>query len=354
MKTVLHITEAFGGGVQTAIDSYMKSTKNTSIQHILLAKRRPQDDIGIDIHNKFQQVDIVEGNLFHFFMKAKTRVLELQPDIIHLHSSFAGFLGRFLPKGAGKIIYTPHCYSFERLDISPIKRAIYQNLERIGLSRIDVVAGCSLRECALAQKIGAKKAVYLNNYSEIQTPQVFHPRPPQKENFNAVIVGRVSAQKDPDFLLRTLPYLAETPESKQLKIHWIGGGDKKWTEDLEKAGVKVTGMLDHHEVIKTLESADLYLHTAAWEGMPLTLLEAAKLNIPIILRKISATKDFPYPFLVSSPEEMANAIIHFIRSPSKKSHQSALAFFNQEYTREKQRISLLHLYEENNKTAIDK
>lgn len=45
-------------------------------------------------------------------------------DIIHLHSSKAGFLGRivsFLLGKSKKTIYTPHAISFLRLDVSPKK-----------------------------------------------------------------------------------------------------------------------------------------------------------------------------------------------------------------------------------------
>ncbi|WP_332308953.1 hypothetical protein [Enterovibrio coralii] len=40
MKTVLHITEAFGGGIQTALCSYARSTAGDPIRHLLLARKR--------------------------------------------------------------------------------------------------------------------------------------------------------------------------------------------------------------------------------------------------------------------------------------------------------------------------
>lgn len=46
-------------------------------------------------------------------------------DIIHLHSSKAGFLGRivsFLLGKSSRTIYTPHAISFLRLDVSPKKK----------------------------------------------------------------------------------------------------------------------------------------------------------------------------------------------------------------------------------------
>lgn len=344
MKTVLHITEAFGAGIQTAIDSYVQSTQDSAIKHLLLARRRPQDDIGLKVNAQFHHVEMVEGNLLHFYLKAKQIIKIHNPDVIHLHSSFAGFLGRFLPKQHRQIIYTPHCYGFERCDISPLKRKIYHTLERFRLSSIDVVAGCSLRECALAKNLGAKQSLYLPNYANIQDALKIGKMPLIKQQFNVVIVGRISAQKDPEFLIQTMAHLSQYPESTQLKLHWIGGGDKNWTDTLEKCGVSVSGIVQHKEVIKALKNADLYLHTAAWEGMPLTLLEAAKLNVPMILRNIGATEDLPCPFLVRDPFEMAKEIIAFIKNPTDPRHQSALTLINQEFSLEKQKIALLRLY----------
>ena len=43
MKKVLHITEAFGGGVQTALYSYVHSSRSEPYEHSLLARARSND-----------------------------------------------------------------------------------------------------------------------------------------------------------------------------------------------------------------------------------------------------------------------------------------------------------------------
>lgn len=212
MKTVLHITEAFGGGIQTALCSYAKATREDPIRHLLLARLRPKDDTGMAVTSLFDEVQTVEGNLLAFYLAARRAVLTIKPDIIHLHSSFAGFLGRYLPKGKARMVYTPHCYAFERKDISDAMQSVYLRLETLGLSRIDVVAGCSERECELARELGAKRAVHLNNYAELDDAISGEPNPDGGEQLNIMLVGRVSAQKDPQFLLDTLQYLKAYPK----------------------------------------------------------------------------------------------------------------------------------------------
>ncbi|NMT03718.1 glycosyltransferase, partial [Vibrio parahaemolyticus] len=117
----------------------------------------------------FVQTKWVEGGLLQFIRDANHMIASLAPDVVHLHSSKAGFLGRFLKLGKARLVYTPHCYAFEREDISELARQIYKALEKVKLSKIDVVAGCSQRECDLAISIGAKHAELLNNYVSYQS-----------------------------------------------------------------------------------------------------------------------------------------------------------------------------------------
>ncbi|WP_332308952.1 glycosyltransferase family 4 protein [Enterovibrio coralii] len=273
--------------------------------------------------------------------------MQNQPDIIHLHSSFAGFLGRYLPKKNAKIVYTPHCYAFERRDISPFMQEIYMKLETMGLSRIDCVAGCSDRECELALELGAKKAFHLNNYAELDAELVDDEQAENEDAkaiYNVVVVGRISPQKDPDFLLETIAHLKQHPESKQVRLHWLGGGDAEMEKALRDAGVEVSGMIPHAKLMQRLKAADLYLHTAAWEGMPLTLLEAAKLKIPMVLRIIGATQHMHYPFMVSTPEAMAKQIVNFCHRPDHPDYQTSLDTINDNFSAEKQRSALHIVY----------
>ncbi|MDD1782176.1 glycosyltransferase family 4 protein [Enterovibrio sp. ZSDZ35] len=347
MKTVLHITEAFGGGIQTALCSYVRSTAEDPIRHLLFARKRKQDDIDLAFEELFSEVQTVDGSLLTFFKNARKAVLQTQPDIIHLHSSFAGFLGRYLPKGNAKIVYTPHCYAFERRDISPSIQRIYMTLETLGLSRIDLVAGCSKRECELALELGAKKAIHLNNYAEIDSISFTSgtaPKPNTHGPFNVVVVGRISPQKDPAFLLDTLINLQLYPEGRHVTLHWLGGGPPEMEKPLLDAGIKVSGMIPHTQLMQRLNDADLYLHTAAWEGMPLTLLEAAKLNVPMVLRIIGATQNLHYPFMVSTPEAMAKQIVNFCRRPDHPDYQQSLEAINATFSAEKQRAALNTIY----------
>lgn len=342
MKKVLHITEAFGGGVQTALYSYVHSSRAEPYEHSLLARARSNDMTNESSNHVFKQTKWVEGGLWQFMKDANALIAELKPDIVHLHSSKAGFLGRFLKLGRSRLVYTPHCYAFEREDISNFSRNLYKTLEKISLSKIDVVAGCSQRECDLAVSIGAKRAELLNNYVTYNSET--RARSPQKDKLKLVVLGRVAPQKDPQFLIETLAYLEPNHLNREFDITWIGGGDIELEDQLREIGITVTGMIPRNEVVNLLKSSDMYLHTAAWEGMPLTILEAAKLHLPMVIRSIGATKDLNYPFLAQTPQDMAKQLTHCINHYHDIDFNQYTVGLNEAFSEEKQRLALNSIY----------
>jgi hypothetical protein len=69
---------------------------------------------------------------------------------------------------------------------------------------------------------------------------------------------------------------------------WMGGGRVEDVTRLERAGVDVTGWIPHAEVGSRLVQSDVYLHTAAWEGFLLAVLEAVQAGVPTLVRPIAA------------------------------------------------------------------
>ncbi|CAM2931201.1 glycosyltransferase [Vibrio mytili] len=343
MKKVLHITESFGGGVQTALYSYAHSSRKEPFQHFLLARARQNDLTNDNNQSGFVDTYWVTGGLLQFLRDANQTIAKVQPDVVHLHSSKAGFLGRFLKLNNARLIYTPHCYAFEREDISSLARAVYKTLEKVRLSKIDIVAGCSQRECDLAISIGAKQAELLNNYVSYEGEERGN-RSNNSDTVKIVVLGRVAKQKDPLFLINTLQSLDTAALERNIEVTWIGGGNNELEQSLREAGVNVTGMLPRDEVVTKLKASDLYLHTAAWEGMPLTILEAAKLNLPMVIRTIGATKDLNYPFLAPTPEDMAKHITHCVNHYQEIDFQQYMTELNETFSEEKQCLALINIY----------
>src|SRR5690606_32152569 len=84
------------------------------------------------------------------------KIRKIKPDVIHLHSSKAGVLGRIAAKTfpKAKLYYTPHGYSFVREDISKKRKKLFWTIEKtISTLFGGITIACGDSEYELAKKI---------------------------------------------------------------------------------------------------------------------------------------------------------------------------------------------------------
>lgn len=122
-------------------------------------------------------------------------------DIIHLHSSKAGFLGRivsFLLGKSKKTIYTPHAISFLRLDVSPKKRKIFIAMEKFASFFGGKIVACSQSEKEAIEEQGIKNVTFINNGIK---PLQIEKKVNTSDKITIISVGRLSIQKILSFLM---------------------------------------------------------------------------------------------------------------------------------------------------------
>ncbi|MEU6772662.1 glycosyltransferase family 4 protein [Streptomyces sp. NPDC046759] len=349
---VLHVAEAWGGGVQTAVRDYVRSVPE--VRHLLLMSERVGCQVA-DTDALFEGVwRLPPGHLAR--VRAVGRLFrEVRPDVVHAHSSLAGGYVRLAPAvPTDRIVYTPHCYAMERGDLARYAAAAVQAVERVLSRRTGTVAGVSPREVELARSLRKRqRAVHVPNLVPRQEAAADTPRPgPQSQARTGegtglpprtvAAVGRLCAQKDPAF------FAEAAAEGRRLmpssNWFWLGGGDSVHRDRLERAGVTVTGWLDHSSLQRLLGQVDVYAHTALWEGAPMTLLEAVGLGRPVVARRIPALESLGLPGLVGTPRDLAAAAVAVLtHGPGEKSGRRLARLFA-ENTPERQRVILRYAY----------
>jgi glycosyltransferase involved in cell wall biosynthesis len=298
---VLHISLSHGGGVVSAINSYVANSDYC--EHHLLADSTNGFNIS-DLNNNFSSVTTVKRGIKKI-CHIREVVRDIKPDFVHLHSSFAGFYGRiFIPFG-NSLIYTPHCYSFEREDIGVFKKKLYLFVERFLSVRKCVVAACSPRELELANKTAFFNAK-LPNLLLINYDSSFSTwsKPEQGKTKSVVMIGRLCPQKDPLFFNNVVAKFKECSDF-EVDFVWIGDGDEIYIDVLKASSIKVTGWLNHSEVKDILLNSDLYFHSAAWEGCPMSLLEVSSIGLPFVSRNIKSISSLGVQLVGDTPEECA-------------------------------------------------
>ena len=320
---ILHITDAFGGGVITAIDTYVSFSNNC--EHYLLTSAPKFEKDNAEILNKFFSYDIqMSSNRLKAMKQINQAYRELNPDYVHLHSSFAGFYGRLLSIPSEKIIYTPHGYSFQRKDISIVLRKFFYVSEWIltKISKKSIIAACGPGEYKAASTM-SKDVVLLSNYADVPKNIIW-----KSNNIidkNICMVGRICPQKGIDFFIETYKILQKDSNIKY-KFVWIGDGDELLKKELIKNNIQILGWKKKNTVLEILSKQNVNFYTAAWDGLPISLLEASIIGLPLVVRETEAT-EFLSPLTYKTAKEAAKGIINICENKSDLSLNKKNKYF---------------------------
>lgn len=274
-KKILFIVEAMGGGVFTYIVDLANELVKTYDMYVAYAVRRQTPDNYRDYFDK--RISLIEVKNFgrsisptkdiKAFFEIKEIAGKAQPDIIHLHSSKAGALGRFAFNGRRiPLFYTPHGYSFLMKNHSAVKRMIYKAVETVCGKRACTTISCSEGEHQETLKLN-KKALYVNNgINEKKLERALRGIEVEEHPFTVFMLGRICYQKNPVLFNQVAEAMPE------VRFLWIGDGELR--EELKAPNIEITGWLDRKSALERAMSADVFLLTSLWEGLPISLLEA--------------------------------------------------------------------------------
>lgn len=314
---VVHVVDRLSGGVPAAVKAYIRNSPD-EIAHLIASpfvKGEPSSTWN-GVHAKHENLG--EGHAART-LRLRRLVKRLRPQVVHAHSSFSGFYARALPKGKNRnhlIVYTPHCYAFERRDIGLFRRGIFRVAEALLAKNTDIVAGCSAWETQRASRMTLFKgsAIFLPNVTSITlTPPVGESESAPGEGAHETTLrvagmGRLSRQKDPMYfsnVIQQLKFAGVTVDAR-----WIGDGDPEMRGFLEQNEIRVTGWLEESEVASELRELDLYVHSAAWEGFPIALLDAHSQDVAALARPIDALTALPEALTMTlPPDDLLRALL---------------------------------------------
>ena len=290
-RKILYIVEAMGGGVFTYIVDLTNELVNSYDIYIAYAVRKQTPENYkeyfdkrihlIEVKNFGRAIDPVKD--IAAFLEVKKIAAEVKPDVIHLHSSKAGAIGRIAFNGQIPLFYTPHGYSFLMENYKPIKRRMFRLIEAVCAKRNCTTISCSVGEHQESLKI-TKRATYVNNginITELQeiidkTEKVNHP-------FTVYTLGRICYQKNPalfNAIAESLP---------DVKFVWIGDGELR--KELTSENIEITGWADRITAIRYAVNADVFLLPSRWEGLPISLLESMYMKKVCVVSNIIGNRD---------------------------------------------------------------
>jgi glycosyltransferase involved in cell wall biosynthesis len=294
-KTIVHVTECFASGTYDVIKNLAVALNRLGASQIILFSRRPEtpNDFRENFPTGVEFIEVAPAKNTHLKflreLKAAIDVLLIRGvDIIHLHSSKAGFAGRvILATWAkhGDLYYSPHGLSF--LDRErPFKNFLFKSLERFaGLVKC-VPVGCGVSEAKILSLLTKQKSTMLENPVD---PVFFTVPMPAQQLRTVLSVGRVSRQKAPErFGALANGVRKNKPDANFV---WVGNGDEVLTQELSEADVEVTGWMTRSDVIVRYQQASIYVQTSRWEGLPISVLQAMAVGLPCVVMDAVGNRD---------------------------------------------------------------
>lgn len=248
-----------------------------------------------------------------------------RPDLLALHSTKAGLLGRFSKIGINvPTVFTAHGWSFTE-GISPGWASISRTLEKIAAPLADRIITVSDYDRRLALRAGIcskEKLVTIHN----GMPDAEHFSEPGKSPgpVKITMVARLDEQKDHDTLLSALSIL----KNYNWTLDLIGDGPREDVlrryADRLSLGKRVNFLGLRDDVEMLLAESHIFVLSTKWEGFPLSILEAMRAGLPVIASDVGgvpeAVKNCETGYLVPrmDSDALADRITSLLADPDQR------------------------------------
>ena len=329
----------FGGAQKYACD--IANSLGNDFDITIAFGQGQKEDLQKYINNpniKFKKLQFLTRNINMF--KDKLAFYEIfffcrknKFDVLHLHSSKAGFIGAIAGRLANikKIVYTVHGWVFKE-NLSNIKKHFYIFLEKFSAKFKDKIICVSKNdyELALKNKIATEKKLKLI-YNGIKTDTKFLGKQEAK-NFIFQLIKKQNPSISSDFDLSSLEVESNKAINKSIDLNEntkiigtisnlyknkginylisaakklnekytdlifivIGSGPKRKNLEnlISKNNLNNFYLLGNiPQASKYLKALDIFTLTSIKEGLPYTVLEALEAEISIIISNLDSNKE---------------------------------------------------------------
>ena len=234
------------------------------------------------------------------FISIVREIQRFKPNVIHTHTSKAGFLGRIASIISLQPSIRVHTFHGHLLSgyFGPVKTWLVVLAEKVlALFTHELLAvGTKVRQDLLDAGIGS-----LDKFGVMPPGLAISPLPPKgesRESFGIVstklqfaFIGRVTQIKRPD---RFLDVVSEV-KSRDIKVDFFIAGDGELMEMCrerilrEDLPVKILGW--QSDIEKVLSAADAVILTSDNEGTPLSLIQAGMAGLPVVTTNVGSVSE---------------------------------------------------------------
>lgn len=313
---VAHVVESFGAGCLTSIATLCRMMRD-DFRFTVIHSLRPETPENFrelfPPEVEFHYLPAMENRIhplrnFRAYRALKAALEKTAPDVLHCHSSIAGFLGRMAAfSGRWPVLYSPRGYSFLRANIGPFNKAACVAMEWLAARGNSITVACGEQEYGFAARLAPKeKCFFIPNALDLAAIDACAGAAREKSPGAPLLAGTCGRLS----LARNYAYFSRVADLvDNARWTWLGAPEDT---DLLPASVARSGWLDRERALCGMAQLDIYLHTSAWDGLSNTLLEAMALAKPVVATDIPANRavieDGVTGFLCGDEEQMAETV----------------------------------------------
>jgi glycosyltransferase involved in cell wall biosynthesis len=213
-----------------------------------------------------------------------------QPDIVHLHSTFAGLVMRpllALMPGGPKVVYCPHGWAFADRKLGPVQAWLIAAVERVLSGLCASIVCVSRDDAARAERAGipAKRlTVVLNGIADMPPlPREDGEAAWPEDRVRVLFVGRLDYAKGADVLFSAMNMLGDRAFAVVVGSAVVA--DYR-SAPVPPGNVKVVGWMDRRDIAQLYASADLLAVPSRNEACSLVALEAMRAGLPVVASRV--------------------------------------------------------------------
>ena len=309
-KKIVHIAQS-AGGVAEYLYMLLKNSNNNNYENILIVSKDYENQIdrfktyvsNINIVPMTREIEIKKD--VKAILKVRKLLKQIKPDIVYLHSSKAGAIGRIALAFNFRIpvLYNAHGWYFNAT-ISKKKKKFFALIEKMLTLKTKMIINISKSEydSAIKNKIAPEKKMCIiengidfdkfkdNNKYRKETREKYNIK---DEEIVIGVVGRLSEQKDPMTMIKAFKLVNDVKSNT--KLMYVGSGNLE--EDV-KGYAKEAGILDKiiitgwvSNVEEYIPAFDIAVLPSKWEGFGLVLIEYMACDKPIVASDIGGIPD---------------------------------------------------------------
>lgn len=299
---ILHVAETAKGGVGSYIDDVaslqVARMGERSVRVVVPDAHAAQlQHVSPTAQRRFRAAGNRAVNTLRMARLAWAQVQEWQPDVVHLHSTFAGFALRpwlALRSPHTRVVYCAHGWAFDREGHALANRA-YQWIERVWSRWCDVVVCVSAHELREGERIGipgARLARVDNGIRDTVPPpgsadveQARAAWPPGTRR--VLFVGRLDRQKGVEILFDALRRLEGRAFAVIVGSSVVTGSDATSLP----ANAHITGWLHRDQIAAYYAAAEAVVISSRWEAFSLVAVEAMRAGKAVVATAVGGLCD---------------------------------------------------------------